>query len=1547
MALKVPQKPHPSIPAPQSVEEARRYIGSVIWKRFEDNQLWEGKVLDIDTELHLDDGSIERRGPYFLIHYRADGQEEHMQWPEMSHLLVKAEKWTGGKKRKGGTEAAGASSDPASAAEQQQQQQPQQGGKRRRSAQQPARYAEAAADAADAAEDDEDADMAEAEDDDDDASADPEYRRVHTLAGAARAALDGKRGQRKRSGQQQQQQQRGSSGRKQQQQQRGRRARDENSDPDQDDAAAAAAAADEDDDEAAQLAGQEDADEEDDDDDGQEQYTDAQLEEMVAEDGGELVAVRAKGLAGHLKHVQVQNFMCHQNFAMDFGTHVNVVSGSNGSGKSAVLQAMQCALGAKAKQTGRGDKNGELVRTGCHEAKVQVTLWNTGEDAYQHQRYGDWLTVERVIKVNGSSKWRLLDHEGRKVSERRKDLDDLLDHLNIDATNPLAVMTQDTSRNFLCGAVADKKKYELFMQATMLEAMQANLSLAQGYVDAMKDAEKHIVADHSKRKARLDETREKLARLEETAGLVGRMQTFEKAQAWAAVDERLRLAELLRQHLEDELPQKLAQQQRYLDDTEQHLADKRQEEEQLTADATQYQASQENFTAEMTGLSDALKAARLQQRTATRAARAAEAKLQSLQEELKTLLESKQESSDDRQREYADALQQHQVQVAAAQQEAEAAQARLAQHEQQQQQALEAKRAKEEELRTAQQMLQSKQQTLHNLAQQQQQLRAAKGQKLALFGQHAQLRAQVDRSKRAFERLPIGPIGAHLTLTNEMWKVATEVVLGSNLETWIVHCRRDKETLFKMAEQLRMRRPTVVEASFDRPPYTIPPAKQVPQGWATLRQFVRVEHPHFAHIIDNKLMDMSHYERVVVDQEESRAKHAIYQRAAGPNVGRAVDVTGRSWTRSGVGVTVSNNILDRAPRVGASFEAHLTSLEQDLQKQQDAKNVLQQQVAALHAEVQQLGRHAEQLQQEGRRMLKQRMTTQNRCQMLQTQAPIMDADGDGDDGDDDLAEQQRALQEAVAQAQIARDRAAADLEQAHAKHEQAQALYDSRTGQMQEMLASLNTRNEAMQVLVQQKAGFQGAADAFRRHIQKLQAEEAATRANAEQVAQTINDLKQEALSVQGGTEEEGWAALAAAREEMHKFVEAEIRKRIAAGRSAPMSDEAIVEAAAAAYRDSVMQNEVQRFRKKADELHKRVAAAEQDAGGNRQELQDKLAKAEAEWRRHEPSVRNMRQIVRFTDRAVRERWAKFTELFDTVSSTVCGKFMAYMHRRGHQGKVRVDQATGELRLLVKVNAQGQGADARKSKAVRDLKQLSGGERSFTTVAFILALGEFTESPFRAMDEFDVFMDAINRRIATQTLLEFAREKRDLQFIFLTPQDLQAVEDAKRKLAEDRGGAPLPEGFVKCDLHTAAWSSSMIVCAAVVGQQNNPLFIRLFAPSDDEVKFHYMVHASLDAVEEKVLLRRNPGEVPELYLGLLYPTEEYRVYGYITNTHIKFVLVLDEVNPRDDALQKVFKRLHNLFVDVTSNPLYTHGLPITSRAFAEGVAAIVKSYTPA
>jgi structural maintenance of chromosomes protein 6 len=67
--------------------------------------------------------------------------------------------------------------------------------------------------------------------------------------------------------------------------------------------------------------------------------------------------------------------------------------------------------------------------------------------------------------------------------------------------------------------------------------------------------------------------------------------------------------------------------------------------------------------------------------------------------------------------------------------------------------------------------------------------------------------------------------------------------------------------------------------------------------------------------------------------------------------------------------------------------------------------------------------------------------------------------------------------------------------------------------------------------------------------------------------------------------------------------------------------------------------------------------------------------------------------------------------------------------------------------------------------------------------------------PFRAMDEFDVFMDAINRRMAMQSLFGFAREHDELQYVFLTPQDLSAVEAARQHCEKSK--MVVPEDFVK------------------------------------------------------------------------------------------------------------------------------------------------------
>lgn len=132
----------------------------------------------------------------------------------------------------------------------------------------------------------------------------------------------------------------------------------------------------------------------------------------------------------------------------------------------------------------------------------------------------------------------------------------------------------------------------------------------------------------------------------------------------------------------------------------------------------------------------------------------------------------------------------------------------------------------------------------------------------------------------------------------------------------------------------------------------------------------------------------------------------------------------------------------------------------------------------------------------------------------------------------------------------------------------------------------------------------------------------------------------------------------------------------------------------------------------------------------------------------------------------------------------------------------------------------------------------------------------------------------------------------------------------------------------------------MIVCVAVVGQKNNPLFIEVFS-KQEALPFHYIVHCALDAVEEKVTApRKGPSDLIDAYLGLLYPTEDYKVYGYISNTRIKFLLVLNEQASREDEIRLIFQRFHAAYVDAISDPFYTMDTAINSQRFSRAVQAL-------
>jgi predicted ATPase len=68
---------------------------------------------------------------------------------------------------------------------------------------------------------------------------------------------------------------------------------------------------------------------------------------------------------GQIKELHMLNFMCHKNFSIQFHpTHMQIVTGANGSGKSTIANAICLCLGAQARTTGRTSNVQSFIRKG-------------------------------------------------------------------------------------------------------------------------------------------------------------------------------------------------------------------------------------------------------------------------------------------------------------------------------------------------------------------------------------------------------------------------------------------------------------------------------------------------------------------------------------------------------------------------------------------------------------------------------------------------------------------------------------------------------------------------------------------------------------------------------------------------------------------------------------------------------------------------------------------------------------------------------------------------------------------------------------------------------------------------------------------------------------------------------------------------------------------------------------------------------------------------------------------------------------------------------
>jgi chromosome segregation ATPase len=137
------------------------------------------------------------------------------------------------------------------------------------------------------------------------------------------------------------------------------------------------------------------------------------------------------------------------------------------------------------------------------------------------------------------------------------------------------------------------------------------------------------------------------------------------------------------------------------------------------------------------------------------------------------------------------------------------------------------------------------------------------------------------------------------------------------------------------------------------------------------------------------------------------------------------------------------------------------------------------------------------------------------------------------------------------------------------------------------------------------------------------------------------------------------------------------------------------------------------------------------------------------------------------------EKREKSMDSFKRAKSLIASlAFTNYVHSRSYSGHLKFDHDLEVLDIMVQPNNKAKQAGT-------DLKSLSGGERSFSTVAFLLSLWAIVESPILFLDEFDVFMDQINRNFAMDLLLDAAKERLNGQYMFLTPQEVGNIKTDK------------------------------------------------------------------------------------------------------------------------------------------------------------------------
>lgn len=647
------------------------------------------------------------------------------------------------------------------------------------------------------------------------------------------------------------------------------------------------------------------------------------------------------------------------------------------------------------------------------------------------------------------------------------------------------------------------------------------------------------------------------------------------------------------------------------------------------------------------------------------------------------------------------------------------------------------------------------------------QLEKGGSDKLAVFGRSCSAVDRLVKQARQEGRWtgPVaGPIGAHIQIASgkEEYAKVAECALGSKgLDRFVVTNDRDRQLLQRIREQAQCHSTEcgiyqVANAKrYEVPP---PPTADV----ETVASCLNIDND----LIFNAMVDHLRIEARAVCKSKELSERSLLVKDSNNRMSiRGGTIREVFFLPQGDRWTVSNGNL--------SLTSNSNKLKQTLGIDKSAA------IAELKAEALQLTEEKAQYQQRYTQVVTERKDAQkkwnkDRQAHRKAQARL-----------EDLVEkinQVRAESEESANVTVDTSELEQDVTSAEQVVDALKEQFAERQRELDELLPAVQeAKSRLMEVTARNEkvlADIETAAQDLQDHLQnKTQREEKLKKTKSKLESMNEIIVKQESNVAKLQKDKDG--ALRKARE-LHYRRDAE-RKRIeeedadddlTPPTTQEMTAEATEEELAAiepvpTRKDpAYYQSKIERTKKKIEDEKKRRRMTESDP----QVAFEKYMRAQKDLDSDMKQLDAIEDNVRLLTKDVKSRKKKWHQFRAHITAMTNETFNDILNRKGSSGELEFDHQDGTLDLNVQKDS------TQENTQTNDVKALSGGERSFTTLALLLALGERLETPFRVMDEFDVFLDPVARKIALDTLVETAKSMVNRQFIFITPQDLSSLK---------------------------------------------------------------------------------------------------------------------------------------------------------------------------